>query len=155
MARPYRSRARAVSVAAPCAPALPWLTAVMVVLASLLVVAPLRAAPADKPVKVMIVGVFHMSNPGHDQYNVQVDDVLAGKRQSQIAAVNAGLSRFRPTVVAAEWPEATVKERYAKFLAGTLAPSRNEVVQLAFRLAKSNQARMLGVDVAAISPSTR
>ena len=35
----------------------------------------------------MIVGVFHMSNPGHDMHNMQVDDVLAPKRQGEIAAV--------------------------------------------------------------------
>lgn len=37
-------------------------------------------APADaaEPVSVMIVGDFHMSNPGRDLHNVQVDDVLYG-----------------------------------------------------------------------------
>jgi len=102
------------------------------------------AAPA--PVQVMIVGVFHMSNPGHDMHNLQVDDVLAARRQAQIAAIDKALSRFYPTLVAAEWDAPVVAERYPKYLAGTLAPSHNEVVQLGFRLAKANGARMAGID---------
>jgi hypothetical protein len=96
-----------------------------------------RAQPAAKPVEVMVVGVFHMSNPGHDIHNLKVDDVLEPKRQAQIAAVIAGLARFKPTKVGVEWPADIVAERYKQYLAGTLAPSRNEVVQLGFRLAKT------------------
>jgi len=50
--------------------------------------------------------------------------------------VTSALAKFRPTRVAAGWPAATTAERYPKYLAGTLPPSRNEVVQLGFRLAK-------------------
>jgi Family of unknown function (DUF5694) len=92
---------------------------------------------SSETVQVMIVGTYHMSNPGHDLHNLKADDVLAPKRQAEIEAVNAGLARFRPTKVAAEWDAETVDERYPKYLAGTLPPSRNEVVQLGFRLAKT------------------
>src|SRR5512141_3216498 len=95
-------------------------------------------APAPAPVEVMIVGGFHMSNPGHDLHNVQVDDVLTAKRQAEIARIDRALGRFRPTVVAAEWPADLVAQRYPKYLDGSLAPSRNEVVQLGFRLAKAS-----------------
>lgn len=95
------------------------------------------APPPSKPVEVMVVGVFHMSNPGHDLHNLKVDDVLAPKRQAQIAAVTDALARFKPTKVGVEWPADVVAERYKQYLAGTLAPSRNEVVQLGFRLAKT------------------
>jgi hypothetical protein len=84
-----------------------------------------------------VVGVFHMSNPGHDIHNLKVDDVLDPKRQEQIATVNAALARFKPTKVGVEWPPEVVADRYKQYLAGTLAPSRNEVVQLGFRLAKT------------------
>ena len=97
----------------------------------------LLIALAPQPaVKVMIVGTFHMSNPGHDIHNLKADDVLAPARQAEIEAVTSALAKFRPTGVAAEWAAATVSERYPKYLAGTLPPSRNEVVQLGFRLAK-------------------
>ncbi len=96
-----------------------------------------NALAADAPVQVMVVGTFHMSNPGRDLHNVTVDDVLAEKPQGEIARVAAALARFRPTMVAVEWPDdADTHDRYAKYLAGTLAPSRNEVVQLGFRAAK-------------------
>lgn len=94
---------------------------------------PVRPAP----VEVMIVGVFHMSNPGRDIHNVQVPDVLEAKPQAEIAAVTDALARFRPTKVGVEWPEDIVAERYKQYQAGTLAPSHNEVVQLGFRLAKT------------------
>ena len=91
--------------------------------------------PADASVSVMIVGDFHMANPGRDLHNMQVDDVLAPKRQAEIKAATEALNRFRPTIVAAEWPADIAASRFDSYLKGTLAPSRNEVVQLAFRLA--------------------
>lgn len=105
------------------------------------------AAAADAPVEVMIVGTFHMSNPGRDMHNVQVDDVLLPKYQTQIQVAVDGLARFRPTMIDVEWPAATVDERWAKYTAGTLDPSRNEVVQLGFRLAKQTNAQIHGIDV--------
>jgi hypothetical protein len=97
------------------------------------------ATPAadPAPISVMIVGGFHMSNPGRDLHNMTVDDMLSPKRQAQIAAVTDGLNRFHPTVVAVEWPADIVATRYEQYLAGTLKPSTNEVVQLGFRLAHS------------------
>jgi hypothetical protein len=107
-----------------------------------------QGMPEAKPVSVMVVGVFHMSNPGHDLHNIQVDDVLAPKRQSELAATNDGLARFHATKVMVEWPGDVTDERYPKYLAGTLPPSRNEVVQLGFRLAKSAKLdRVFGIDV--------
>jgi hypothetical protein len=124
---------------------------IRIALAALLCAAPLAVsaapAPAAPPVEVMIIGDFHMSNPGRDLHNVQVDDVLTPKRQAEIAAAVDGLARFKPTLVAAEWSADVVRSRYAAFMAGTLAPSRNEVVQLGFRLAKETGAAMYGVDV--------
>ncbi|MBX3482697.1 DUF5694 domain-containing protein [Phenylobacterium sp.] len=109
---------------------------------------PLAArAAAPAPVQVMIVGDFHMANPGADLHNARVDDVLAPARQAEIQKVADALARFRPTVVAAEWPAQTVAERWPKFVDGSLPASRNEVVQLGFRLAKQTGARMIGVDV--------
>jgi hypothetical protein len=104
------------------------------------------AGPA--PIEVMIVGDFHMSNPGRDQHNLTVDDILAPKRQEEIAAVTDALNRFHPTAVAAEWPADIAGERYARYLAGTLPPSHNEVVQLGFRLARTAGLKQFrGIDV--------
>ena len=45
------------------------------------------AQPAEevKRAEVLVLGVYHMSNPGRDIFNVQADDVLVPKRQREIA----------------------------------------------------------------------
>jgi Family of unknown function (DUF5694) len=108
--------------------------------------AALAAEPPVKPIDVVVVGVFHMSNPGHDLHNLKADDVLEPQRQGEIAAVTDGLARFKPTKVGVEWPADIVAERYKQYLAGTLPPSRNEVVQLGFRLAKTAGAEVYSLD---------
>lgn len=111
---------------------MPWLVAAcLVVLPSLTL-----AQTPDAPVQVMIVGVSHMDNPGHDLHNMKHDDVLQAGRQAEIVALTQDLARFKPTQVAIEQDKAPANEKYAAYLAGTLPPSRNERVQLGFRLAK-------------------
>jgi hypothetical protein len=104
-------------------------------------------AAADNTVSVMVLGVYHMSNPGKDYHNVKTDDVLAPKRQAEIAAAVDGLAAFHPTQVDVEWPADIVEQRYPAYQKGTLAPSQNEVVQLGFRLAQKSGASVQGVDV--------
>ena len=96
----------------------------------------------------MIVGTFHLDNPGRDVFNVQVDDVLAKERQAELVDIAKALAKFAPTQVMVEWPEATTDEKYASYRAGKLEPSRNEVVQLGFRLAALRELdRVRGIDV--------
>lgn len=98
------------------------------------------AAAAPKPValpmRVMVVGTFHFANPGLDYRNVKVDDVLTPERQREIEAVVAALVRFRPTIVGLESRAATAASDYRKYISGTLPPTRDESVQLGFRLAR-------------------
>jgi hypothetical protein len=103
--------------------------------------------------QVMLVGTYHFSNPGKDLNNVKAVDIFAAGRQQEIGKVVAGLGRFAPTQVAVEWPAAVVNERYAQFRAGQLQESRNEVVQLGFRLARERGlANVHGLDVAGDFP---
>lgn len=100
------------------------------------------------PVDVMIVGTFHMANPGRDIYNLKVDDMLAPKRQAEIEAVTKTLARFRPNRVAVEWSADDVERQYPRYLDGTLAPTASERVQLGFRLGRLVGAKgVYGVDV--------
>lgn len=106
-------------------------------------------APATE---VMILGTYHMANPGLDLHNVKSDDVLLPKRQRELAAVAAALAKFRPTQVAVESPAkngaAAKVEKYHEYLDGKLADSRNEVVQIGFRLARQmNLPDVWGIDV--------
>jgi hypothetical protein len=102
-----------------------------------------RQAPAESPAapgraEVLVLGVYHMSNPGHDIFNMRADDVLAPKRQAEIAQVVAALKKFRPTKVAVERDpgDKRVAKDYADYLAGKHQLTRNEVEQLGFRLAR-------------------
>jgi hypothetical protein len=115
----------------------------------------LMAAPAwadDKPIEVMIVGTYHMGNPGLDLHNVKADDVLTPKRQKEIAEVAARLARFKPTVIAVEQqakdPSDMRLSRYHDYLKGKIKDSRNEVVQLGFRTAGETKLKdVYGIDV--------
>lgn len=125
-------------------------SASLMLIASTLIASWSLPALAAKPasIRVMLIGTYHFSNPGHDLNNVKAVDVLAPVRQTEIATVTSSLAKFAPTQVAVEWPAATVAERYPKYLAGTLPESRNEVVQLAFRLARERHlSQVHGIDV--------
>jgi hypothetical protein len=91
-----------------------------------------------KRAEVLVLGTYHMANPGHDVYNMQADDVLSPKRQQEIAELAAALKKFQPTKIAveADYGRDVVPKRYADYLAGTHALSRNEIEQIGFRLAK-------------------
>jgi hypothetical protein len=102
--------------------------------------------------EVMILGTYHMSNPGRDIHNLKADDVLVEKLHNALAAVAAGLAKFKPTKVAVEQPVdngAPAKlAKYHDYLDGKLADSRNEVVQVGYRLAKAVKLpEVYGIDV--------
>jgi hypothetical protein len=93
--------------------------------------APLRA-------EVLVLGVYHMANPGRDVFNTEADDVLAPGRQAEIAQLIEVLKRFRPTKIAVEadfWKDRVAKA-YGRYLAGEHELSRNETQQIGFRLAR-------------------
>src|SRR5215475_2019039 len=63
---------------------------------------PLLQERAQKKAHVLVLGTFHMANPGHDIFNLKVDDVLAPRRQKEIGETVAELKKFRPTKIAIE-----------------------------------------------------
>lgn len=88
--------------------------------------------------EVMLVGVYHMHNPGADDHNIQADDVLAASRQQELAALTARLAAWKPDLVMVEWTrdEATrLAELYRTYRTGGGRQSRNEIMQIGFRLA--------------------
>lgn len=95
-------------------------------------------ANQTKPV-VMILGSYHMGNPGRDLNNVVADDVLAEKRQKEIADFIQILKKFKPTKIAVEAVPQNQKlgEDYARYLKGEYVLRANEIDQIAFRLAKA------------------
>ena len=88
--------------------------------------------------EVLVLGTYHMDNPGRDVFNMRADDVLSPKRQREIAELLEVLKRFRPTRIAVEadpWSQ-RVSRDYAAYLAGTYTLTRNEIDQIGYRLAK-------------------
>ncbi len=72
-------------------------------------------AQSDARPQILVLGVYHMANPGRDIFNMQADDVLAPKRQVEIAQLIAALKNFHPTKIAVEadvWNK-RIAERYA------------------------------------------
>jgi hypothetical protein len=93
----------------------------------------------SKPtIQVMLLGSYHMSNPGLDQINPEADDPRSPKRQREIEAMLAALAEFRPNKIAVERAfsmQDTVAARYLRYLAGDFELGRSEVYQIGFRLA--------------------
>lgn len=124
-------------------PRLPVIVLLLPLLAQEAHAAGAQRPPADKPAaqaraEVLVLGVYHMANPGRDIFNVQVDDVLAPKRQAEMAQLIEVLKRFRPTKIAVEADVTSqrVPKDYADYLAGRHELTRNESEQIGFRLAK-------------------
>lgn len=97
-----------------------------------------NAACSEQKAKILIVGMYHMNNPGQDKYNIEADDVLSAKRQSEINKVLDSLAAYKPTKIAIEsayrdryWPS-----RYEQFLKDSYKLGRNEIEQIGFQLAK-------------------
>lgn len=92
----------------------------------------------DARAEVLVLGVYHMSNPGNDVFNTEADDVLSGTRQDEMQEVVAALATFRPTKIAVEsgFNSDRVAQAYASYLAGEYELTRNEIDQLGFRLAR-------------------
>src|SRR3954468_24504566 len=88
--------------------------------------------------EVLVLGTYHMGNPGHDIYNMQADDVRAPKRQAEIAQLVQVLKKFNPTKIAVESDAFSDKipKRYADYLAGRYELTANEIDQIGLRLAK-------------------
>ena len=91
-----------------------------------------------KRAEVLVLGTYHMANPGHDIFNTQADDVLAPRRQQELAELAAVLKKFKPTKIALEsdYGTDTRPKQYADYLAGKHKLTRNEIEQIGFRLAK-------------------
>ncbi|WP_428407134.1 DUF5694 domain-containing protein [Hyphococcus sp.] len=102
-----------------------------------------RAAEPDA-VQVMVLGAFHMGNPGQDVANAEIDDMLTDERQAEITAVADALADFKPTVVAVERiTEAPgyLDPKYQAFTPEMLKENPDERYQIGYRLAKQ-----LGID---------
>lgn len=105
------------------------------------------AGRASGLVPLLLLGSFHMDNPGRDMHNPESDNMLSDLRQREIAAVVEGLRGFRATRVALEllsWKERNWNQDVSAFGAGAFALSADERHQLGFRVAAASG--LTGVD---------
>lgn len=104
----------------------------------LLAIPSASSSQSDARAEILVLGTYHMANPGRDIHNMEADDVQSPKRQQEIAQLIEVLKRFRPTKIAIEAEVGSQRDaqRYADYLAGKYTLSRNEIDQIGFRLAK-------------------
>lgn len=97
----------------------------------------------DAPVELMILGTFHFGNPGLDIVNVEADDMLSARRQTELEALAEQLAAFGPTAIAVESTrrEAFFDIDFKSFTPEDLGKKRNEIVQIGYRVAHK-----LGID---------
>src|SRR5712691_3875281 len=93
-------------------------------------------AQSDARPEILVLGTYHMANPGHDIHNMQADDVLSPKRQQEITQLIELLKKFHPTKIAIESDVGSqrVAQQYSDYLAGKYSLSRNEIDQIGYRL---------------------
>jgi uncharacterized small protein (DUF1192 family) len=100
--------------------------------------------------QVLVIGSYHMSNPGLDALSVTADDPRTAKRQAEIEQLAAKLAQFRPTKVAVEIPfgrDSTSNSLYQRYLQGRHPLDRTEMQQAGFRVARlAGLPRIHGVD---------
>lgn len=102
------------------------------------------------PIEVMVLGTYHMGNPGLDVVNMEAEDVTSQRRQVELEALAESIARFAPTVIAVETVSAEddlSDPRYEAFTPEQLTTSRNEITQIGYRLAaKLGHEKVYGVD---------
>ena len=93
---------------------------------------------SDMQPEILVLGTYHMANPGRDIHNMQADDVLAPKRQQEIVQLIEVLKKFHPTKLAIEADVGSerVTQQYADYVAGKYTLSASETNQIGYRLAK-------------------
>jgi len=112
----------------------------MTLLLAAAIYGPLTAlAETDPPAEVMLFGVFHFANPGHDVVKTDQLNVMTPENQTYLDELASRIAAFHPTVILLEFDpadEASMQERYRQFLDGRYEPGSNEIYQLGFRIGK-------------------
>ena len=108
------------------------------------------ASQAQEKAKVLVLGSYHMGNPGLDSFNMEADDVMVPKRQKEIEDFVNLLATFKPTIICLEVKldrQQKLTENYQAYLNGKAELRKNEIDQVGFRLAKKmKHAQVYAID---------
>lgn len=97
-----------------------------------------QALQAQQLPKLLVLASPHLSNPGNDQINLQVPDILTEPRQQEMEALVAQLATFAPTQVAVEFTpryQGRADQRLQGYLDGSYTLTAHEADQIGIRLA--------------------
>lgn len=95
-------------------------------------------SPDHRP-SLLVLAMSHLHNPGQDAANVMNADVLAPRRQKELADFVQQLASYQPTHIAIEHSadeQSKIDAQYADYRADRYELSRDEQDQIGFRLAK-------------------
>ncbi|MBK8726537.1 MAG: hypothetical protein IPL96_10990 [Holophagaceae bacterium] len=124
----------------PLSPALALLFATALAAQPAPVLRPSPLDPVNKPaaVPLLVLGSFHMENPGQDAHNFEVKDILGPRKQKELAELLDRLEAYRPTkiLIEAAYKGSPSPANYQKYLAGQFTLTPNEIHQVAFALAR-------------------
>lgn len=111
-----------------------------------------------KPREVLLIGTFHYNNPGADVVKTKSFNILAEESQNELAYISSRISEYNPTKIFVEWPFDEQNEldslynmfKEDKYFTNDSLPDfylKNEIFQLAFRIAKASQSeKVYGID---------
>ena len=112
----------------------------LIVLISLFLNLKPTLASEDKPkAKIMMLGLFHFSNPGKDVVKTKVIDVSTKENQAYLEALAQRIQRFKPTKVLLEYNpnnHQVIQQRFDDYKVGKYSLGINEIYQIGFRVAK-------------------
>ena len=116
----------------------------------------------EESVKILLLGTFHFDKGGNHLIDLDSGDITTSKKQDEICEVVQKLIEFKPNKIAVEAKrkkEKELNEKYSEFCAynsvtsNEIIGNRNEIVQIAFRLAnKLNHNKIYPIDVAVDLP---
>lgn len=99
---------------------------------------PGERACAPGATSLLILGTYHMANPGQDAVNIEADDPTSPRRQQELAVLLDRVARYQPTRVAIEatYGRSPWLARYQEWLAGNYQLGKNEIELVGFQLAR-------------------
>lgn len=104
------------------------------------------SAQSKRPLKILLLGVFHFENPGLDVAKFKNADVLSEHRQQEVMQIVKRLKDFSPDKIFIEdTPENQYKtdSLLGQYKKGSYIPGVNEIDQLGLRLGKELNLRTL------------
>jgi hypothetical protein len=125
-------------------PLRPFIVALLLCVAPALCAQPATATPTPNtqplpPARVMLLGLWHFDNPGHDAVKFTPIDVTQPREQAYLIELSSRLAAFKPTRVLLEFPQkstARFAQEYRDYQAGNFNLKTNEIYQIGFRVAK-------------------